>query len=101
MECRRRSSFTSICLPHQFGSGRGKQLALLFQLFVHSGLGFCHFRRICGLVRAIITGHGAETVISDSRCLLKNSTEQLLGKPPAAYPNELQFPSRKRVPGTT
>ena len=85
----RRMSRPSICLPRRLWSGPGKQLALLFRLFLLSGVTCCNLRRICGLVRPIITDHGAETLICDGICLLKNIAEQLQWNPPAANPTEL------------
>ena len=90
----RRNSLPPLCAPRRFfWSGRGKQVALLFELPLVSGVRFCHLRRSCCLVRAIIKDNGAEALISDGRSLLKNITEQLHWKLPAACPKELQFPS--------
>lgn len=82
-------SLPSICLMRRFLSVRRKQVALLFQISLLSGVGFCNLHRVCCLVRAIITDYGAETLIRDGRSLI-NITEQLHWKSPATYTNELQ-----------
>ena len=85
----RRMSRPSISLPRRLWSGRGKQLALLFQLFLLSGVTSCNLRRICGLVRPIITDYGAENLDLRWQMSLKNIAEQLHWKPPAANSTEL------------